>query len=105
MGAPHEYPMNTPKQGVLWEQRIHKISMSIFSNVFEYSPPFVSYTSGVPDKVCDFVWCPYTLHSKNRTKMRFFLHISQIFCIFVPDSYAGGKYVLRKAFRNGAFIG
>ena len=30
--------------------------------------------------------------------MLFYLHISQIFCTFVPDSYAGEKYVLRKAF-------
>ena len=75
--------------------------MSIFSNVIRVLPAFTPYTSGVSDKVYDFVWCSYNLYSKNRTKMRFFLHISQIFCTFAVDSYAGGKYVLRKAFRKG----
>ena len=33
------------------------------------------------------------------------LHTCKFFCTFVPESYAGGKYVLRKAFRNGSFLG
>ena len=36
--------MNTPKQGVLCEQRIHKISMSIFSNAIRVFPAFTLYT-------------------------------------------------------------
>ena len=33
------------------------------------------------------------------------LHIRKFCCTFAADSYAGGKYVLRKAFRNGSFLG
>ena len=47
----------------------------------------------------------YTLHHKNHPKSDFYLHISQIFCTFATESYAGGKYVLRKAFRKGSFFG
>ena len=61
-------------------------------------PAFTLYTSGVPDKVCDFVGCSYTLHHKNRILVRFFLHIRKFFTTFATDSYTGGKYVLRKAF-------
>ena len=31
------------------------------------------------------------------------LHICKFCCTFATDSYAGGKYVLRKAFRKGSF--
>ena len=43
---------------------------------------FTPYTSGVPDKVCDFVGCSYTLHQKNHTKVRFFLHDCKFFTTF-----------------------
>ena len=33
------------------------------------------------------------------------LYKSKKYCNFATDSYAGGKYVLRKAFRNGSFLG
>ena len=33
------------------------------------------------------------------------LHIHKFCCIFATESYAGGKYVLRKAFRKGSFLG
>ena len=40
------------------------LSMSISSNVIRVLPAFTPYTSGVPDKVCDFVGCSYTSHQK-----------------------------------------
>ena len=43
-------------------------------------PAFTLYTSGVPDKGCDFVGCSYTLHHKNRILVRFFLHIRKFCC-------------------------
>ena len=33
------------------------------------------------------------------------LQMRKFCCTFVPESYAGGKYVLRKAFRKGSFLG
>ena len=33
------------------------------------------------------------------------LHTCKFCCTFATESYAGGKYVLRKAFRNGSFLG
>ena len=32
------------------------------------------------------------------------LHIRKFFCNFAPESYAGGRYVLRKAFRKGYVV-
>ena len=61
------------------------------------------FTSLSPLSVFTFPFPPFP--RKNRPNWHFFLHISQIFCTFVPESYAGGKYVLRKAFRKGSFLG
>jgi hypothetical protein len=36
-----------------------------FASGLANSPAFTPYTSGVPDKVCDFVGCSYTLHPKK----------------------------------------
>ena len=44
------------------------------------------------------------VHSTYKKSCRFLL-ICNVFCTFAPESYAGGKYVLRKAFRNGSFLG
>ena len=33
------------------------------------------------------------------------LHIRKFCCTFATESYAGGRYVLRKAFRKGSFLG
>ena len=33
------------------------------------------------------------------------LHNPKLFTTFATESYAGGKYVLRKVFRNGSFLG
>ena len=41
---------------------------------------------------------PYTPHQKNRTKMRFFLHIRKFFCTFALESYAGGSMSREKRF-------
>ena len=54
-------------------QRIHKISMSIFSNVIRVLPAFTPYISGVPDKVYDFVGCSYTLHQEKSHQNAIFL--------------------------------
>ena len=62
------------------------LSMSISSNVIRVLPAFTPYTSGVPDKVCDFVGCSYTLHSKNHPNWRFYLHNSKKNCTFAPNN-------------------
>ena len=40
----------------------------------------------------------FTFSTQNLQKRKFF-------CTFAPESYAGGKYVLRKAFRKGSSLG
>ena len=52
----------------------------------------------LPPTLYTFYLSVFTFQLKN-------LHIRKFYCTFATESYAGGKYVLRKAFRKGSFFG
>lgn len=57
--------------------------------------PLASTPSGVPDKVRDFVGCSYTLHQKNHTKVRFFLHDCKFFTTFATQTKSLQTYFIK----------
>ena len=77
--------------------------------------PFLKKVDSFPETV-DLYSSPlhltlYTLHQKNRTKMRFFLHIRKFYCTFAPwtcaegclTSLAEGSRHIKKAFISALF--
>ena len=79
-----------------WQQSLYGSLLVKICHTYSNSP--LPFTAILPQRYKNIA-----IQQKNHLFFIPMLYNSEILCNFAAESYAGGKYVLRKAFRNGSF--